>query len=49
MKTAQDSYTITIKQNVKFQKMMHLEKNRLDQIQKGRLSAIIHFRMAAIW
>ena len=28
---------------------MHLEKFRLDQIQKGRLSAIIHFHMADIW
>ena len=25
---------------------MHVEKNRLDQIQNGRLSAIIHFHMA---
>ena len=33
MKTAQDSYTITIKQIVKFQ---------VDKIQNGRLSAIIH-------
>ena len=29
--------------------MMHLEKNRLDKIQNGRLSAIIHFHMADIW
>ena len=28
---------------------MHLEKIRLDKIQNGRLSAIIHFRMADIW
>ena len=28
---------------------MHLEKNRLDKIQNGRLSAIIHFHMADIW
>ena len=27
---------------------MHLEKFRLDQIQNGRLSAIIHFHMADI-
>ena len=33
MKTAQDSYTITIKQIV---------KNQLDQVQNGRLLAIIH-------
>ena len=37
MKTAQDSYTITIKQIVRFQERMHLEK-----IKNGRLSAIIH-------
>ena len=49
MKTAQDSYTITIKQNVRFQKRIDLEKNLLDQIQNGRLSAIIHFHMADIW
>ena len=28
---------------------MHYEKFRLDQIQNGRLSAIIHFHMADIW
>ena len=49
MKTAQDSYTITIKQIVKFQERMHLEKNWLKKIQNGRLSAIIHFHMADIW
>ena len=27
---------------------MHLEKIRLDKIQNGRLSAIIHFHMADI-
>ena len=27
---------------------MHLEKFRLDKIQNGRLSAIIHFHMADI-
>ena len=37
MKTAQDSYTF-----VRFQERMHFEKNQLDQIQNGRLSAIIH-------
>ena len=42
MKTAQDSYTITIKQIVRFQEMMHFEKFQLDQIQNGRLLAIIH-------
>ena len=42
MKTAQDSYTITIKQIVRFQERMHLEKFQFDQIQNGRLSAIIY-------
>ena len=42
MKTAQDSYTITIKQIVRFQEMMHLEKIQVDKIKNGRLSAIIH-------
>ena len=44
MKTAQDSYTIrpTIKQIVRLQERMHFEKFQLDQIQNGRLSAIIH-------
>ena len=42
MKTAQDSYTITIKQIVRFQERMHLEKFHVDKIKNGRLSAIIH-------
>ena len=42
MKTAQDSYTITIKQIVRFQERMHLEKFQVHKIQNGRLSAIIH-------
>ena len=42
MKTAQDSYTITIKQNLRFQERMHLEKFQVDKIKNGRLSAIIH-------
>ena len=41
-KTAQDSYTITIKQIVRFQERMHLEKFQLNQIQNGRVSAIIY-------
>ena len=49
MKTAQDSYTITIKQIVRFQERMHFEKNQLDQVKNGRRSAIIHFHMALIW
>ena len=42
MKTAQDSYTITIKQIVRFQEKMHLEKFQVDTIKNGSLSAIIH-------
>ena len=42
MKTAQDSHTITIKQIVRFQGRMHLEKFQVDKIKNGRLSAIIH-------
>ena len=42
MKTAHDSYTIAMKQIVRFQERMHLEKFQLDQIQNRRLSAIIH-------
>ena len=42
MKTAQDSYTITIKQIVRFQERIHLEKFQVDKIKNGRLSAIIH-------
>ena len=50
MKTAQDSYTITIKQIVRFQERMHFEKFQLDQnVQNGCQSAIIHFHMAVIW
>ena len=37
MKTAQDSYTITIKQIVMFQERMHFDKFKLYQIQNGRL------------
>ena len=42
MKTAQDSYTITIKQIVMYQERMHFEKIQVDKIQNGHLSAIIH-------
>ena len=49
MKTAQDSYTITIKQIVRFQERMHFEKIQLVQVQNGRQSAIILFHMAVIW
>ena len=34
MKTAQDIYTITIKQIVRFQERMHFEKNQLVQVKK---------------
>ena len=49
MKTAQDVYTITIKQIVRLQERMHFEKNQHVQVQNSRQSAIIHFRMAVIW
>ena len=42
LKTALGSYTITVKQFVRFQERMHFEKFQLDQIQNGPLSAIIH-------
>ena len=42
MKTAQDSYTITIKQIVRFQEKMHVKKFQVDKIKNGRLLAIIH-------
>ena len=42
MKTTQDSYTITLKQIVRFQERMHLLKFEVDKIHNGRLSAIIH-------
>ena len=49
MKTAQDIYTITIKQIVRFQERMHLKKIQLVKVQNGLQSAIIHFHMAVIW
>ena len=42
MKATQDSYTITIKQIVRFQERMHFEKFQVDKIKNGLLSAIIH-------
>ena len=42
MKTAQDSNTITIKQILRLQERMHLEKFQVDKIHNGRPSAIIH-------
>ena len=44
-----DGWTITIKKNVRFLERIYLEKFRLDQIQNGRLSAIIHLHMADIF
>ena len=41
MKTAQDNYTITIKQIVRFQERMHFKKFQVEKIQNGHLSAII--------
>ena len=41
MKTAQDSYIISMKKIVSFQERMHFEKIQLDQIQKGHLWAIV--------
>ena len=49
MKTAQDIYTITIKQIVRLQERMHFDKIQLVQVQNGRQSAIIHIHMAVIW
>ena len=49
MKTAQDIYTITIKQIVRLQVRMYFEKNHFVKVQNGRQSAIIHFHMAVIW
>ena len=49
MKTAQDIYTITIKQIVRLQERMHFEKIQLVQVQNGRQLAIIHIHMAVIW
>ena len=48
MKTAQDIYTITIKQIVRLQERMYFEKNYFVKVQNGRQSAIIHFHMAVI-
>ena len=49
IKTAQDIYTITIKQIVRLQERMYFEKNHFVKVQNGRQSAIIHFHMAVIW
>ena len=44
MKTAQDIYTITIKQIVRFQERMPFEKNQLVQVQNGRHYSLSHCR-----
>ena len=49
MKTAQDIYTNTIEQIVRFQERIHFEIIQLDHVQNGHQSAIIHFHMAVIW
>ena len=49
MKTAQDIYTITIKQIVRLQERMYFEKYHFVKVQNGRQSANIHFHMAVIW
>ena len=49
MKTAQDSYTITRKQIVRFQERMHFEKFQLDLVQNRRPLAIIHLDRPDIW
>ena len=38
MKTAQDSYTITIEQIVRFQERIHLEKFQVNKIKNGHYS-----------
>ena len=43
MKTAQDIYTITIKQNVRLQERMHFEKIQLVQVQNGRNRPLFTF------
>ena len=48
IKTAQDIYTITIKQIVRLQERMYFEKNHFVKGQNGRQTAIIHFHMAII-
>ena len=49
MKTAQDIYTITIKQIVRLQERMYFEKIHFVKVQNGHQSAIIHFHMTVIW
>ena len=44
-----DSQTTTMKQNVRFQERIYLEKVQPDQIQNGRLLVIIKTNMQNIW
>ena len=44
-----DSKAIIVKGNVRSQGRMHSEIFHLDQIQNGRLLAIIYFSMCNIW
>ena len=45
-----DSQTTTMKQNVRFQEGINLEKHQFDQIQNGRLSVISNTNnMHTIW
>ena len=48
LQTVPYSYTITTKQNVRFQVGICSENFQLDQIKNGRLSAIINFNMPDI-
>ena len=41
--TVPDSYTITMKQNLRFEGGICPEKYQLDQIQNGQLTAIIDY------
>ena len=43
MKTAQDIYTITIKQIVRLQERMYFEKNHFVKVQNGRQSPLFTF------
>ena len=49
LQTVPDSLTITMKQHVRFQVGICLEKFQLDQIQNSRTLAILYFNMPDIW
>ena len=44
-----DSQTTTMKQYVRFQEGIYLEKHQPDQIQNGRLSVIMKINMHTFW